>query len=118
MITQENRMKLWKVIKRVAYLNHILPPEEVYDQFNMKTLELEPRYLIIEYYLLDSEFTFEAYPENEFKSQKESDRLAQMFEDFFQDMEKGWNTILLIDMKTFKPYYLSKEIKYLKKTIK
>lgn len=118
MITQENRYKLWKVIKRVAYKNKIIPPDSVYEEYNdyMKAIEGNIRYMIIEYYNLDSIFTYEAYEEVDLKSPKDNERMAEMFEDFFLEIGKGWNTVLLIDLKTMKPYYLSKEVKEDKKT--
>ena len=118
MITQEERVKLWKVIRRVAYKNRITVPDSVYWDYNdyMKAIEGNIRFIIVEYYNLDSIFTYEAYEESDLKSDKDSDRMAEMFEDFFSDAGKGWNTVLIVDLKTLKPYYLSKEIKEDKKT--
>ena len=131
MLTQEERYKLWKVIKRVAYKNEIVIPESVYSDYNdyMKAIEGNIRFIIVEYYNLDSIFTYEAYEEQDLKSIKDNERVEEMFEDFFLDSGKGWNTVLLVDIKTMKPYYLSKEVaedkktklekvKYIKKLIK
>ena len=131
MLTQEERFKLWKTIKRVAYKNELSIPDAVYWEYNdyMKAIEGNIRFIIVEYYNLDSIFTYEAYEEQDLKSSKDNERMAEMFEDFFLDSGKGWNTVLLVDIKTMKPYYLSKEIvedkktklekvKYIKKLIK
>jgi len=121
----EQRVRLWKALKRVAHKNQIEMPQYVYDEFNdcMKTIEVksELKYMLVEHYNLDTTFTFEAYDEMDFKSTKEADRLKEMFEDFFKD-KKEWNMILLINLKSMRVYYLNKEIKgekikYVKKAI-
>lgn len=130
MITQENRFKLWKIIRRIAYKNSTIIPDFVYDEYNdyMKVIEGNIRFMVIEHYNLDSIFTYKAYEEKDLKSTKDKERMAEIFEDFFSDSSKGWNTVLLIDLKTMKAYYLSKDIiedkktkiqkvKYLKKLI-
>lgn len=118
MITQEERFNLWKVIRRVAHRNELNIPDSVYWEYNdyMKAIVGNIRFIVVEYYNLDSIFTYEAYEERDLKSIKDNERMAEIFEDFFSDSGKGWNTVLLVDIKTMKPYYLSKEISVDKKT--
>jgi hypothetical protein len=125
-ISYEKKVRLWKLLKKVAYLNQTHMPDYVYDEFNdcMKTIEVknELKYILVEHYNLDTTFTFKAFEESDFKSKKETDRLKEMFEDFFNDDKKEWSTILMINFKSMRAYYLTKEvkgdsIKYKKKSI-
>lgn len=113
-IPYEKKIKLWKLLKRVAYLNETHMPEYVYDEFNdcMKTIEVknELKYILVEHYNLDTTFTFKAYEEMDLISPKEPERLGEIYEDFFND-KREWSTILMINFKSMKAYYLTKEIK-------
>ena len=108
--------QVWNLIEK-SYL-------EVFENTNKKDLEIaeeeylesedninnkKKRYLIVEHYNLDEGFYVRYY----------GDKITfeQMFEDYFEDCQGGWEEILLVDMKEMKCYLLDKTIKYSKKEV-
>jgi hypothetical protein len=97
-------------------------PKEVEKSYweRMRTPSEFIRYLLIDYYSLDTDFFFHAYEESDVKDMTDAEKMKHMFENYFKSESEDtiYETLLLIDVKTMKAYTITKEIKYTKKEVK
>lgn len=127
MIPKEKRLKIWYLIRRVCAKKGIvdIPDETKQDYWERMKLPAESiRYLVISLYNLEVGFFFREYEESDLKGDNEHSRLKEMYEGYFtreedkgKEGEETWEELLLIDVKTMKPWLLTKELKYSKKMI-
>ena len=123
MIPREKRIKVWFLIKKVAVKLGVRDiPKEVEENYwaDMKVPNENVRYLLVDYNNLDTDFFYHSYEESDLKGTNEAEKMKEMFEKYFAsigDENTFGQTLLLIDIKTLKPYTLTKEIKYNKKVI-
>lgn len=126
MIPKEKRIKIWYLIKKVTAKKGIvnIPDETKEDYWERMKLPAESiRYLVIGLYNLDVGFFFREFEESDLKGENEQARLREMYEGYFHSQSKednkesNWEELLLIDVKTMRPWLLSKELKYTKKII-
>lgn len=123
MIPKDKRIKIWYLIRKVTAKKGVvdIPDETKQDYWERMKLPAETiRYLVIGLYNLDVGFFFREYEEKDLKGNNEPTRLKEMYEGYFAregGKEEDWEELLLIDVKTMKPWILTKELKYSKKMI-
>lgn len=128
MLDKDKQTKLWYLIKRIAYREHIDIPNKTFIDFweYMRTIEGNIRYIIVEHYNLNIGFFYKAYEEEDVKGKAYLDKIKYMFEDYFSN-DSGWEEISLIDLRTKKAYLIDKKkkisigtetIKFYKKQVK